>query len=694
MKNTLLLLCIFLFAASSSHSQSPGVNNEAFVLTRMLQEMHCSPRSIDDKLSADVYDKFIERLDPQHIFFTAADIKVLSAYRNSIDDEILAKDIKFLPVAAAIYKKRLHQSDSLIPVLLQKPFDLSIKETLTVQPDSADYAADEKQLALRWSKWLKYYTLRRLCEIAASDSVNQPAAARTLAMKQESSVRGKVKETQQRRIKRTLEHEWGYDKYIASIFCNAVAGCFDPHSEYMPQDEKENFEGAVTGVHFSFGLELDETEDGEVVIAHLVPGGPAWRSGELNKDDVLLKIKWENKPEIDLSSAGIDDVGEMLSNLNHDKLDLTVRKPGGIEKTVSLVKEKIRDDESFVKSFVLKGEKKIGYILLPGFYTEWGNEGGSSCANDVAKQIIKLKQENIDGIVLDLRNNGGGSLQEAIDMAGIFIDEGPLGFVKGREPKPRSIKDINRGTIYDGPLVVMVNGQSASASEMVAGALQDYNRALVVGSPSFGKATVQVVLPLDSMPDGVKKPTAFIKLTIQKLYRVTGRSNQVAGVTPDIALPDMLSGVDYRESSYSFVLSPDTVKRSAYYKPLASLPVRILNTKSEARVQGNEDFKKVKELAAGFGNLVGAKETGISLQWDDYMKRIQRKNELFKMAEKHLQGAASDLYKADNNLFDKESISEGTYRAELNARLLQNISTDIYIQETYRIITDLAGSAK
>lgn len=671
------------------HGQVQQARKDAFVLKRMLEELHYSPRTFDDKFSEQVFYRFIERLDPQHLYFTAADIKELSAYRHSIDEELQGASWSFLERTASLYRHRLAQADSLIPLLLQKPFDFSLKESMVVEPDSLDFAADDKEGRARLARWLKYNTLQRLADLAASDTINNPAAG----LKQEASIREKVKIVQQRKIKKILEHPWGYDAYIASLFFNSITGCFDPHTVYMPPADEENFEGDVTGVRYSFGLQLDENEQGEVIIVHLVPGAPAWRSGELNKDDVLLKLKWANKPETDLSAASLEEVEEMLSDLNHDRLELTVRKAGGIEKTVLLVKEKVRDDENFVKSFVLAGEKKIGYISLPGFYTEWGNEAGSSCANDVAKELVKLKQEKIEGLVLDLRNNGGGSMQEAIDMAGIFIDEGPLGFVKGRDPKPRSFKDINRGTIYDGPLLVLVNGQSASASEMVAGTLQDYNRAIIAGNSTYGKATVQVVLPLDTV-SAENGSRGYLKLTIQKLYRVTGKTNQVKGVTPDVQLPDILAGISYRESSEPFALAPDTVKRSSYFHPLNSLPVSDLSAKSSARVDTSNDFKTVKEIASGIGEMYSQSTKTVPLSWDEYMKLVIKRNRIFGQVEKQLGGASQKLYNVDNNAFDKDRISPGGYGDELNTQWLRSIMGDIYIQESYRIISDLINSSK
>ena len=264
------------------------------------------------------------------------------------------------------------------------------------------------------------------------------------------------------------------------------------------------------------------------------------------------------------------------------RLVLKFRKKDGTTRIVLLRKEKIENEENIVKGFVLKGEKKIGYILLPAFYTEWENESGSSCANDVAKEIVKLKKENIDGLILDVRYNGGGSLGEAMEMIGIFVDEGPLMGQKQKAEKVIYLKDPNRGTIYNGPMALMVNGQSASASEILAASLQDYNRALIVGSNTYGKATMQQMMLLDTMtnrPTQIGNAKDIVKITTGKLYRLSGETAQMNGVSPDIVLPDAFDGLDYREKFSSFALPADKVAKNAYYKPLAALPVNELPEK-------------------------------------------------------------------------------------------------------------------
>src|SRR6185503_19716744 len=377
----------------------------------------------------------------------------------------------------------------------------------------------------------------------------------------------------------------------------------------------------------------------------------------------------------------------LLDASNNDLLELTVKKANGQVRSVQLRKEKMDGaDEDIVKSFLLNGVKKIGYVSLPGFYTEWENEGGSSCANDVAKEIVKLKKENIHGLILDLRFNGGGSLAEALDLAGIFIEEGPLSLIKEKNGKIITLKDPNRGTIYDGPLLVLVNGQSASASEVVAASLQDYNRALIAGSATFGKATAQQVFPLQSGTSVVTKENGYAKITLEKLYRVTGKATQRNGVIPDIPIPDIFDKLTYREKDMPFSLVDDTVKRNAYYKPLAQLPVSLVSVKSATRINGDKNFLQIvsiqKELAEETNHT-----QPVSLKWDEVEKEL--KKEIAEGLQQAKPGTTIvTAYKADNHGYDKSRLGNDELFSLINKHWIKRLENDIYIEEAYRILND------
>lgn len=473
----------------------------------------------------------------------------------------------------------------------------------------------------------------------------------------------------QHEIRKTLHHPSGYENYVASLYCDAIANLFDPHTEYMPLEEKRDFETSLGKQGYYFGFSLQENEKGNTEIGRLVPGSPAWKCGDLNKGDIVTGIGWEGKESVDVSGLRAGEISDLLKSDDTARLRLTVKKQDGIEKTVSLIRAKIDNEENNVRGYVLKGNISVGYIYLPDFYTAYESYG--SCANDVAKEIVKLKKEKIAGLILDIRYNGGGSLQEALDMAGIFIDAGPLVMMKERTGRIVSLKDPNRGTIYDGPMTVLVNGQSASASELLGAVLQDYHRAVIVGSTTFGKGSAQVILPVDTntaVPITSRNTQyGYVKVTTSKFYRVTGGTTQHAGVTPDIVLPDIFDGLNYHESALPSALPADTVRKNEYYTPLPDLPLTALAMKSKSRIDVDKNFAIIRKYS---DLLKEGKSADSTIDFSPIRKVTAR-------------------YAVTVNAFDASMLKSDSYRDELTKQWIQKISSDKYVEESYNILNDL-----
>lgn len=679
-----ILLCLFLFARESNSQGSSQQQAKALVQT--IKENHYSPRSIDDNFSTSLFGETFENLDPDKTFFTNVDLSSLATYRTTLDDELNGSVWTFLGKIIPIYRRRLLQADSMITDITSKSFDLTLNEFFSIGLDTS-WPATDKEKKNKWYQKLKYETLEGLADIASIQYNPTNAIDKKTVLAKEMQVRLMIRSRHLRQIKSLLQTAEGFENYVQSIFFDAIASCFDPHTNYFPETEKQNFESALSKDGYYFGFMLGENEKGEASILHLDPGGPAWKTGELNKGDVFLQMKWEGKEPIDLVGAEADEISSLLDASNNELLELTVKKTNGQVRSVQLRKEKMKgDDEDIVKSFLLNGTKKIGYISLPGFYTEWENEGGSSCANDVAKEIVKLKKENIHGLILDLRFNGGGSLGEALDLAGIFIEEGPVCLIKEKTGKIITLKDPNRGTIYDGPLLVLVNGQSASASEVVAASLQDYNRALIAGSATYGKATAQQIFPLQSGPSVVTKEKGYAKITMQKLYRVTGKAAQRNGVIPDVSIPDVFDKLTYREKDLPFSLIDDTVKRNAYYKPLNPLPVSLVSVKSATRINADKNFLQIISL-----QKVMSEETKhiqpVSLKWDEVEKELKKEIpdgfQLTKTGD-----VTVTAYKADNHSYDKSRLGNDELFSLINKHWVKRLENDIYIEEAYKILID------
>ena len=678
-----ITIFLFIFNASFSQGSSPRL---AKALLQTVKEKHYSPRTVDDNFSESLFEHFFETLDPDLIFFTNADLSGLSSFQKTLDDELNGKGWTFLNKVTPLYRVRLLQSDSIISEVTSKSFDFSLNEFFSFVSDTTRPATD-KEKRNKWYQTLKYETLEGLADIASVQHNQTGFINKKEVLDKESQVRSMIKMRHIRHIKSILQTAEGLEAFVQAIFLDAIATCFDPHTNYFPETQKQNFESSLGTDGYYFGFSLGENDKGEPSIMHLYPGGPAWKTGELNKGDVLLQMKWEGKEPIDLVGANATEVSSLLDGSNKDLLELTIKKTNGQVKPVQLRKEKMKGgDEDIVKSFLLNGDKKIGYISLPGFYTDWEEEGGSSCANDVAKEIVKLKKENINGLILDLRFNGGGSLGEALELAGIFIEEGPLCLLKGKDAKIITQKDPNRGTIYDGPLLVLVNGQSASASELVAAALQDYNRAFIAGSATFGKATAQQIFPLQSGTTVITNEGGFAKITMEKIYRVTGKAAQRNGVIPDIAIPDIFDGLTYREKDMPHSLVEDTVKRNSYYKPMILLPVSMISVKSATRIGADKNFKQIVSMQKLIKEE-SQQSQPISLKWDEMEKQLKKD-----FAEGFLQTKKGDInvtaYKPGNHSFDKQRVGTDELFSLTNNHWIKRLESDIYIEEAYRILVD------
>ncbi len=686
----LLSIMCLLFFCMDMRAQLSAKQAKAIMVKRMIELNHLSPRPVDDSFSVAMFRSLLKIADRRKLLFTDAEYKSLLSHTTHLDDELNGKSWKFVEFFESLYKRSLTRADSIINKQLQKPFDFSVNESITTSTEETfNFSVDIAALSNRWSRYLKYRALNQLFDLVTNDS-NGKTILKTSISSSEAKVRERILLSETRVLKKSLDHPAGFSEHVFQLYLDAIASGFDPHTNYFSQEGKEEFKEALSTEALSFGLALDENEKGQIVINDLTPGGPAWKSGDINEGDELLSLQWEGKEAVEMAGLSLEDAYEVLDQSINDRLVLKSKKSDGTIKIVFLRKEKLENEENTVKGFVLKGEKKIGYILLPAFYTQWENETGSSCANDVAKEIVKLKRENIDALILDIRYNGGGSLGEAMEMAGIFIDDGPLMGQKQKDGKVIYLKDPNRGTIYNGPMALMVNGQSASASEILAGTLQDYNRALVIGSNTFGKATMQQMMPLDTnakKPGNINNVKDIVKITTGKLYRLNGETAQLNGVRPDIVLPDAFDGLDYREKFFPFALSSDLVTRNGYYKPLAPLPVSELTRKSSERVNDNREFGAVKNMVTAMKARRAKTET-IPLKLESFEQWAKQRELDLNIIERNT--STTGMFTADNHGLDKALLAtNNSYAIEINKEWLQNITEDIYVHEAFSVLCDL-----
>ncbi|HEY2727846.1 MAG TPA: S41 family peptidase [Parafilimonas sp.] len=691
-KNLIKIFFILFFLFNSLLSFSQPVNKaatNAYIISRMAEKFHIQPRILNDSLSNDFFNQLLKQLDEDHIYFNKEDITHLSAYKFQLDDQIKQQKTDFLKLITAIYTKRLQQADTIIDDIGKKTLNFSVTEKFTVAEDLS-YPADVISMNNKLYKKIKLEVLSNLLDLNDKLSLKNPSKQKQILDSAQFVFQKKVQSVYKRDITRILQSPGGVEQFVANEYCKALASCYDPHTEFFPLTEEENFESELGNQQFRFGFAIKEDDDGGVSINDLEPGSPAFKCGLLNKGDKFQTLQWQGQNAIDVSDADAKELGDILSQSNHDKITVTVKKEDGTLRTVTLIKaQEEADDDTKVKSFLLKGDKTFGYISLPAFYNNWEDEstGNNGCANDVAKEVLKLKKENITGLILDLRYNGGGSIQEAVELAGIFIDAGPVAQMKSRsDEKIFTLKDVNRGTIYDGPLLILVNGYSASASELVAGSLQDYNRALIVGSSTYGKATGQIVLPLDTTininaDNSDKKADNYLKVTTDKLYRITGKTAQFTGVTPDIVLPDFLQADPQREADDPFALLPTNVDANKYYQPYPKLPVASLQSIAKQDADTIKYFHQLQQYIDQY-KLINASHD-VSLNWKDAL--AEEKTDSLPAVVDTINFAVK--YSIQNNAYDLEKLKADASPNDINEEFIKYLSHDPYIKISYDLLT-------
>ena len=660
-------------------------------LTNTLNQFHVQKPIVDDVFSERIYEAYLKLLDPKGMYLTLQVLKPLESFRYSLDDDQGEQSCQFIKISTALFRQQLETTDSLISAIRDEGLTLPGPDSIRLSYQSETiFSKDYTDWVKRWKRGLRYQSMYLWTNLTDSTTLT---SANPKIKKPEQYLE-KVVDKNLCKIQQMLNHPYGFETYIAESFLKALSTAYDPHSLYFSPDEKNYFESALATDAPSFGLELDESRNGDIQIARLVPGGPAWKSNELHKGDVLIDIVLPGEAEIDLFCTDIASLDARLNQSQQATLRLTVKKQDGLIRKVTLTKEKMAVEENIVNSFVLKGQKNIGYMYLPGFYTEWENAEAKGCANDVARELIKLQSESIEGLILDLRYNGGGSMYEALDLAGIFIEEGPLSIMKDISGELSTLKDGNRGTIFDGPLIVMINGASASASEIFASCLQDYNRAIIVGSTSYGKSTGQVMLPVNPItPQNLafaysqSGELGYVKTTVHRYYRITGESHQLEGVVPDVVLPDVLSAIIPREEKYPSALPRETADKALEYDKAQALPIEQLAEKSNIRRKNNRKFKQIQKQQESLEKLVNDGLT-IPLKPGPFARSVQKNNRLLQALSSD-RGLAGDTFKVDNHQFDRLIIQMDNYRKEINGRLLDKISKDLYIEEAYHIMLDL-----
>ena len=703
----LVLTAASLFIAYSTQGKNEKDNPKskyAKVLRNVgiiLEEGHYSPKKIDDNFSKTAFKKFIEDLDNAKNILLQSDIDALKKYETKIDDEIHGAEIKSFFDVNEIYLKRLNEASILFNAILAKPFEFTKDEAIQTDVEKLSFPKTIADRTDLWRKYLKYLVLSKFVDMqeerekssatkkifnSVADSINKVPFKAKADSTLEREARDAVRKQMARYFTTKINRENKEENF--STFINAITGSMDPHTTYFAPVDMRSFNEGMSGSFFGIGAQLKD-DDGKIKIASLISGGPAWKQGDLKVDDEIIKIAQANADPVDVTGYDVQDAVKLIRGATKgSEVRLTVKRTDGSIKVITLLRGKVDLEDTFAKSAIINGDKKIGYIYLPEFYLNFNDASGHKCSEDVANEIKKLKAENVDGIIMDLRNNGGGSLPEVVKMAGLFIQEGPICQVQSRGEKPYTWKDNDNTVLYDGPLTVMVNEFSASASEIFAAAIQDYKRGIVIGSTStYGKGTVQRTIPLNPERENQlfgnenKDDLGSIKLTLQKFYRVNGGSTQLKGVTPDIVLPDRFESLKFREKDNTLSLPWDEIAKVDYTTWTSTLTD---NPSSYLKNSETTTLGKIKTTLLEMDKL---NDKEYSLNSTKFKQEKKQLNATYKVLD--------SLFKLQKELVVKNSAADALPvdaakdKVEKNNAWLKRLSNDIYIDESVKIMRNM-----
>jgi carboxyl-terminal processing protease len=681
----IILLLVFTTYLRANNSND-NLNKDKLLsqlLLYSLSNLHYSPVKINDRFSTTTFNLYIKNLDPAKKFFYKSDIDNLSRYQKQIDDQLQAGSMELVTAASGILRQRVEEVQDFYAELLNHPFDLSTDESFELDPEKRAYCKGKAEFKELWRKLLKYQILTAYFQIAQEnvDAKKIKNIPKEIDAKLEAEARKKVAQDIKRILNRLLMET--REEHLERYFDNVTAA-FDPHTTYYAPLTSEQFNIDMSGTLEGIGALLQEQTDGDYIrVEKVIPGSPAWRQKELKEGDLILTVAEGKGEPVDVANMRINDVVKMIRGKKGTVVRLTVKKPNGQIKPIEITREVVVIEDSYAKSALIQNKKlgkTFGYISLPSFYHDFNNDQARNSADDIRKELDRLNQTKACGIILDLRNNGGGALDDAVKMTGLFINDGPVVQVRERNGKTDILKDVDSNVVYKGPLVVLINSLSASASEILAAALQDYGRAVIIGMNSFGKGTVQQVIDLDRVITdnySYAKPLGSLKVTIQKFYRINGGSTQFKGVAADIVLPDQLSYYDIGEKELENHLPYDTVKPATYQSWGNRPNLAQLQTKSKKRVKNNAVFNRINLNTAQL--KLKKKQTLQTLNFKNLL------NEQSKLKNQADQLAKIQVKKAYLNIWSPDS-----QKKTENDEWYQQLGKDEYIDEAICVLNDLA----
>ena len=662
-----------------------------------LSYLHYSPKPINDAYSQEVYKHYFEMIDASKRYFMQSDMDEFSKHKTKLDDYLNQGNLTFYKLTIDRLYQRVDEIDKITQDILAKPINLDEDETLILEPKLRKNATNKNELAAEWKKYIKYNILQEMESLKAKEETQKEKKDSVQKFKLKDTIKLEILSPEQRRVKATTEvKDLITDTFRRfkkrnkmdwfTVHMNAYTEVFDPHTNYYSPKNKEDFDTQFKGKVIGIGAIIQEKR-GYLYLGPLTIGAPAWKSKQLSEGDKILKVKSKpNEDAVNVVGMLSDEAVRLIRGEKGTKVTLTVEKKDKSIKEVTMIREEVAIEDTFARSIIVNSVdgKKYGLISLPSFNADFEDAKGRNASDDIKNEILKLKPQGVQGIILDLRNNGGGSLTEVGDIMGLFMNAGPFVQVKDGNGKIQTLKNKTNSPIWTGPVVIMQNELSASASEILAGAMQDYGRGIVLGSPqSFGKGTVQTFVDLNRFLN-TNDDFGSLKLTIQKFYRVTGESTQRKGIQSDIQMKDFFTYAEVGERYDDFALAWDKIPAVAY-QPMNYFSIQALQKASEARLQNNKNYQLIQESAQWKEKL--DKEESISLKeskFDEVMKKRKAQIEKFKVLDKFNNGLKFTL---NPDEMVREKSDEAFTKKTQN--WTKNLQRDLYLQEAVNVISGM-----
>ncbi|WP_026728473.1 carboxy terminal-processing peptidase [Flavobacterium denitrificans] len=685
-----LSVTLFAFKLNADKSEDPDPNRDKTLLELLafvIEKGHYSPAEINDEFSKGIFKDYIDALDPSKRFFLQSDIDEFKQYELQLDDQFLNKDLTFFNLTYTRLMKRMEESKKRYKTILAQPFNYNVDETFNADYEHIPYAKNTAEINERWRKQIKLSTLSSLVtkqKLEEDKKKSDPAY-------KEKSFETLEKETRESSLK-SLDDNFGLIKDLNkedwfSVYVNSIMTRFDPHTSYFAPEEKDRFDVNISGKLEGIGARLTKKND-FTQIDELISGGPAWKGKQLEAGDMILKVAQGNEEPVDVVGMRLDDVVKKIKGHKGTEVKLTVKKVDGTIKVISIIRDVVEIEETYAKSSVVeRNGLKYGVIYLPKFYIDFENKDGRDAGKDIALEVERLKKEDINGIVLDVRDDGGGSLSTVVDIAGLFIEEGPIVQVKSAGKKKEVLYDKDKKIEWDGPLVIMVNSFSASASEILAAAIQDYKRGVIIGSKqTYGKGTVQNVLDLNQFVRNANYgDLGALKITGQKFYRINGGSTQLEGVHSDVVMPDRYAYLKMGERDIDNAMPWDKIDPADYNTWTSNEKFNQAINNSRNRIANNDQFRLIEDNAKWID--VKNKENTYSLNIKNF-KATQEQVENEGKKYKPIADYKNNLVFKSLPYEELEMKSDATLKEKRDA-WHQALSKDVYVEEALNVLDDL-----